>query len=105
MQARAERDLKVLHLAFFNTRATIANISDEDVIDFFQNSFAEQHLYHNFGHNRPKTIMELLDMMQRWADQEDQKSDCYRKRNYDNGGERNNNKGSDKIQQDYSGSS
>jgi hypothetical protein len=49
---------------FFDTRATIANISDEDVIDCFQNGFTERHLYRNFGRNRPKTIVELRNMMQ-----------------------------------------
>jgi hypothetical protein len=49
---------------FFNTSATIANISDEDVNNYFQNSFTVLHLYRNFGRNRPKTMVELRNMMQ-----------------------------------------
>jgi hypothetical protein len=90
---------------FFNNRATIANISDEDVIDCFQNDFAERHLYQDFGRNRPKTFVELHDMMQQWADQEDHERDRFPKCNNDNGGKRNNNNRSNKGQRDYSGSS
>jgi hypothetical protein len=71
---------------FFNNRATIANISDEDVIDCFQNSFSEWHLYRDFGRNRPKTVVELCNMMQRWTNQEDQECDCFPNRNNDNVG-------------------
>ena len=42
---------------FFDTRATIPNIADDDVIDYFQ------YLYRDFGHNRPKMVVELRDMM------------------------------------------
>jgi hypothetical protein len=40
-------------------RATITNITDEDVICYFQNDLFSKHTYHNFGRNRPTTIMEL----------------------------------------------
>lgn len=43
-----------------------------------------------FGSNRPKTVVELHDMMQRWANQEDQEQDHYLKHDNDNGGKRNN---------------
>ena len=39
---------------FFDTRATV------------------QSLYRYFGRNRPKTVVDLRDMMQRWADEEEQ---------------------------------
>ena len=53
---------------FFDTRATIPNIADDDVIDYFQSGIIVQSLYRDFGRNRPKTIVELRDMMQHWAD-------------------------------------
>ena len=38
---------------FFNTHATIANISDEDVIDCFHNIITTQTLYRDFRRNCP----------------------------------------------------
>jgi hypothetical protein len=52
---------------FFEMRATIANITDEDVIRCFKNGFSSKHTYHDFGRNRPTTAMELRDMMARCA--------------------------------------
>ena len=57
---------------FFDTRATIPNIADDDVIDYFQSGITVQSLYRDFGRNRPKTVVDLHDMMQRWADEEEQ---------------------------------
>jgi hypothetical protein len=34
---------------FFETHATIANITDEDVIHCFQNNLTRKHTYRNFG--------------------------------------------------------
>jgi hypothetical protein len=45
-------------------RATIANISDEDVIHCFQNGLGSNNIYCDFGRNRPKTVVELHDVMQ-----------------------------------------
>jgi hypothetical protein len=50
---------------FFKMRSTIANINDEDVIHCFQNGLASKNIYSDIGRNRPKTIVELHDMMQR----------------------------------------
>jgi len=85
-----------------DTRATIVNIFDEDVIDCFQNSFAKLHLYCDFGCSHPKTIIELPDMMQRWADQRDKERDFFPSSNNDNGGMRNNDHRHDQSQQDFS---
>ena len=51
---------------FFDTRATIPNVADNDVIDYFQSGITVQSLYRDFGRNRPKTVVDLRDMMQRW---------------------------------------
>jgi hypothetical protein len=53
---------------FFKIRATIANITDENVICCFQNGLFSKHTYHNFGRNCPTTAVELCNMMARWAD-------------------------------------
>ena len=39
---------------FFDTRATIPNVIDNDVIDYFQSGITVQSLYRDFGRNRPK---------------------------------------------------
>jgi hypothetical protein len=53
---------------FFEMRATIANITDEDIIPCFQNGLFSKHTYDDFGRNHPITAVELHDMMARWAD-------------------------------------
>jgi hypothetical protein len=53
---------------FFEMRATIANITDEDVIPCFQNGLFSKHTYHDFGRNCLTTAVELRDMMAQWAD-------------------------------------
>jgi hypothetical protein len=53
---------------FFETRATITNITDEDVIRCFQNGLFSKNTYHDFGCNCPTTATELHDMMAWWAD-------------------------------------
>ena len=40
---------------FFDTRTTIPNVADDDIIDYFQSGITVQSLYRNFGRNRPKT--------------------------------------------------
>jgi len=56
---------------FFDMRATITNIADDDVIDCFQYGLATQQLYWDFGRNRPRSVVALRDMMLGWADQEE----------------------------------
>jgi hypothetical protein len=68
---------------FFEMRATIANITDEDVIHCFQNGFFSKHTYHNIGRNGPITAVELCDMMAWWVDQEDEKNERFPKCNCD----------------------
>jgi hypothetical protein len=62
---------------FFDTRATIANIADDDVIDCFHNGLAAQQLYRDFGRNRPRSVVALRDMMLAWGDQEEQERDRF----------------------------
>ena len=85
---------------FFDTRATIANVSDEDVIHYFHDGITIQSLYRHFGRNRPKTVVELRDMMQHWADEEEQERSRFSRRNQDNNGKRNNDRGGTSNQRD-----
>lgn len=71
---------------FFDIRATIANIADEEVIRCFRHGLATKTMYREFGRNLPTTVLELRDMMQRWADQEDEENERFPKRKNDKGG-------------------
>jgi hypothetical protein len=86
---------------FFKMRATIANITDENVIRCFQNGLFSKHTYHNFGRSRPTITVELHDMMAWWDDQEDEENDRFPKRNSDKQG--NGNSHFDKGQRNHSG--
>jgi hypothetical protein len=88
---------------FFKTCATIANITDEDVIRCFQHSLFSKNTCHDFERNCPTTAVELHDMMARWADQEHEENDRFPKRNHDKQG--NGNGHFDKSQRNYSGNS
>jgi len=85
---------------YFDTRATIANIADDDVIDCFHNDLATQQLYRNFGRNRPRSVVALLDMMLGWADQEEQERDRFPRRDGNNQ-KRNGDSRSDKNQRNF----
>ena len=85
---------------FFDTRATIPNVADDDVIDYFQSGITVQSLYCNFGHNCPKTVVDIRDMMQRLADEEEQERSRFPRRNNDNNGKRFNDRGGPSNQWD-----
>jgi hypothetical protein len=54
---------------FFDVRATIANISEDDIIDCFYNGITDPGIYRDFRRNRPKTVAGLRDMMHDWSEQ------------------------------------
>jgi hypothetical protein len=85
---------------FFDTRATIPNVADDDIINYFQSGITVQSLYRDFGHNRPKIVVDLRDMMQRWADEEEQERSRFLRRNNDNNGKRYNDRGGPSNQRD-----
>ena len=78
---------------FLDTRATIANVYDEDVIHYFHDGITTQSLYRDFDRNHPKMVVELRDMMQRWADEEEQECNRFPRRNNDNNGKCHNDRG------------
>jgi hypothetical protein len=53
---------------FFDVRATIVNISEEDIIDCFYNGITDPGIYRDFGRNRLKTVAGLRDMMHDWSE-------------------------------------
>jgi hypothetical protein len=53
-QCKQERNelLRSYTRCFFDTQATIANISEEDIIDCFYNGITDPGIYRDFGRNR-----------------------------------------------------
>jgi hypothetical protein len=90
--------------SFFDVRATIANISEENIIDCFYNGLTDPGIYRDFGRNRPKTVAGLHDMMHDWSEQEEKMRERFPRCN-DNNPMRTDGNRTDKNQRDYSGSS
>jgi hypothetical protein len=105
-QCKQERNelLRSYTRRFFDVRATIANISEEDIIDCFYNCLTEPGIYCDFGRNRPKTVAGLRDMMHDWSEQEEKMRERFPRRT-DLNQKRNNDNRADKGQRDFSGSS
>jgi hypothetical protein len=85
-------------------RVTIANISDEDIIDYFYNGITDPGIYRDFGRNRPKTVAGLRDMTHDWSEQEEKMQEWFPRCN-DSNLRRTNDSRTDKSQRDYSGPS
>jgi hypothetical protein len=100
-QCKQERNklLRSYTRHFFDVRAIIANISEEDIIDCFYNGISSPGIYRDFGRNRPKTVAGLHDMMHDWSEQEEKMREQFPRRN-DNYLRRTNNNRTDKSQQD-----
>jgi hypothetical protein len=87
---------------FFDIRATITNISEDDIIDCFYNGITDLGIYRDFGRNRPKTVAGLRDMMHDWFEQEEKMWEWFPRRQDSNLRHPNDNR-NDKSQRDYSG--
>jgi hypothetical protein len=87
---------------FFDVRATITNISEEDIIDCFYNGITDPGIYKDFGRNRPKTIAGLRDMMHDWSKQEEKMRERLSRCQDGNLRHPHDNR-KDKSQRDYSG--
>jgi hypothetical protein len=103
-QCKQERNelLRSYTCRFFDVRATIANISEDDIIDCFYNGITDPGIYRDFGRNRPKTIAGLCDMMHDWSEQEEKMWERFPRRQDSNLRRPNDNR-NDKGQQDISG--
>jgi hypothetical protein len=82
-QCKQERNklLRSYTRRFFDVRATIANISEEDIIDCFYNGLTDPGIYRVFGRNRRKTIIGLRDMMHDWSEQEEKMRERFSRHN------------------------
>jgi hypothetical protein len=69
-QCKQERNelLRSYTRRFFDVRATITKISEDDIIDCFYNGITDPGIYRDFGRNRPKTVAGLRDMMHDWSE-------------------------------------
>jgi hypothetical protein len=105
-QCKQERNelLRSYTRHFFDVRATIANISEEDIIDCFYNGLTDPGIYRDFGRNRPKMVAGLRDMMHDWSEQEGKMRERFPRRT-DLNQKRNNDNRADKDQRDFPGSS
>jgi hypothetical protein len=98
-QCKQERNklLQSYTRRFFNVRATIANISEEDIIDCFYNGLPDPGIYRDFGQNRQKTVVGLRDMMHDWSEQEEKMREWFPRCNANNSRRTNDNR-TDKSQ-------
>jgi hypothetical protein len=103
-QCKQERNklLRSYTCRFFNVRATIANISEEDIIDCFYNGITDPGIYRDLGQNRPKTVVGLRDMMHDWSEQEEKMQERFPK-HQDGNLRRPHENRNDKSQRDYPG--
>jgi hypothetical protein len=81
---------------FFDKRATVVDVTDKEVIDFFKDGLYHRRTFEDFGRRRPSSITKLKDMITSWADEEDKanaKYDAIRGKSKQNsGGNSNNNR-------------
>jgi hypothetical protein len=79
---------------FFDKRATVANVTDKEVIDLFQDGLYHRRTFEDFSRLRPSYITKLKDMITSWADEEEKanaKYDAIRGKSKNNPGSSNNN--------------
>jgi hypothetical protein len=93
---------------FFDKRATIVDVTDNEVIDLFQDGLYHRRTFEDFGRCRPSSITHLKDMITSWADEEDKanaKYDAIRGRSKQNtgGGSSNNGNQGGRNNNNYSG--
>jgi hypothetical protein len=55
---------------FFDKRATVVDVTDNEVINLFQDSLYHHRTFEDFGHRCPSSITKLNDMITSWADEE-----------------------------------
>jgi hypothetical protein len=103
-QCKQERNelLRSYTRCFFDVRATITNISEDDIIDCFYNGITDPGIYRDFRRNRPKTVTGLHDMMHDWSEQEEKMRERFPRRQDSNLRRPNDNR-NDKGQRNYSG--
>jgi hypothetical protein len=95
---------------FFDKCATVVDVTDNEVIDLFQDGLYHRRTFEDFARHRPKSIPHLKDMITSWADEEDKanaKYDAIRGKNKQNtgggGGGNNGSQGGRSNNNNYSG--
>jgi hypothetical protein len=103
-QCKQERNefLRSYTRRFFDVRTTIANISEDDIIDCFYNGITDPGIYRDFGRNRPKTVAGLCDMMHDWFEKEKKMRERF-PRHQDSNLQRPNDNRNDKGPRNFSG--
>jgi hypothetical protein len=103
-QCKQERNklLRSYTRHFFDVHATIANISEEDIIDCFYNGITDLGIDRDFERNRPKTVARLRNMMHDWSEQEEKMRERFPSCNDSNLRRPHDNR-NDKSQRDYLG--
>jgi hypothetical protein len=62
---------------FFDKRATAVDVTDQKVIDLFQDGLNHRRTFENFGRRRSSSITKLKDVITSWADEEDKANAKY----------------------------
>jgi hypothetical protein len=93
---------------FFDKRTTVVDITDNEVIDPFQDGFYHRCTFEDFSRRRPSSITHLKEMITSWAYEEDKantKYDAIRGKSKQNtgGGSSNNGNQGGRNNNNYSG--
>jgi hypothetical protein len=83
---------------FFDKCATVVDVTDQEIIDLFQDGLYHHRTFEDFGRRRPSSITKLKDMITSWVDEEDKanaKYDDIRGKSKKNPGGSNNNNNRD----------
>jgi hypothetical protein len=62
---------------FFDKCATVVDVTDEEIIDCFQDGLYYCRTFQDFGRRRLSSITKLKDMITSWADEEDKANPKY----------------------------
>jgi hypothetical protein len=79
---------------FFDKHTTVVDVTDQEVIDLFQDSLYHRRTFEDFGRCRLSSITKLKDKITSWADEEDKANamyDAIRGKSKNNPGGSNNN--------------
>ena len=74
---------------FFDMRATVIDITNREVIDYFQEGLHFCRTYEEFGRQRSSSIPKLKEMITSWANEEDKAIAKYESNRDNNNGNRN----------------
>jgi len=76
---------------FFEKCATVSNITEANIIDYYHQGRSDRNIFRDFDHQQPRSIMELHVMMTKWAKNEEEEYDRFPRRADDNNNKRSNN--------------